>query len=567
MTAKPGSEQAASSTSEDDADQDLQAATSASPDDFFPDFAASWQQLSLLDLAAAVKLLRSIQKRPALSSLEAREAFQRRLIRALAHRELGRHSALLFFAALEVFGWDRHFPPARNHTGDAHAWQQVNRWIDAACTLGPEEHRMWRSFATAPNRETLDRNLGDTEPLDWSMPLHSLCCGPDEVQEWQRLDLLRWHELSSASASGTASAPPSGHAPRPAASPVPPVPPVRSSPSGRRSGKQQWRSLSWSDRLYAVISNWKIMAPFLLFLGIGASLWGDERKKLEYLEVCTQQFQKAALAGFKGLTISDLEELQQCTYSRYRPTCAEKAALDRLDVVADVLKDTTSGVRGFSLQGLRPEQLITLFPADDPVTMAYTGQACTSEFTDFVARGGWLRLGDETLARRVTAEAARCWTVQKQQGENPAAYWRDPWALQLLSRTDVWQDVAKDTSSEVAQDIVQAERREPRPATPTATAAATATAGIRIPLTSLMARDPRMAQLDKGGSLPTKAACPSDRVPAIEPLRLVQEPSARPSPAPLRAVPPPEAASAAEAIAKAVKIMEQERLKKSPGAP
>lgn len=499
------------------AEMPTQRATPPRSDDFFPDFAAQFQALYLFDFADAVNLLRNFRRRRELSSLAARDALQHRLIRALGTRELGRHSALLFFAAVEVFGWDRNFPPAGPTPEDADAWQRVDRWIDAACVLGPEEHRLWRSFAAPPNAETLYENLGDSEPVDWTLPLHSLCCEPDEVHEWQRLDLLRWHELSSA---------------RPA--PSSPQPSARN----REAVANRRRPLRWWDRLYALLFSWKVMAPLIIVLGVVGALWAEERKMESDLGACTQHFQQASLAHFKGLTLAQVDILRQCVRGRYQPTCEETVELGRLEALALILADRRVELNDFGLSTMLDRWTIALFPAEDPVPIAYRGTACSSGYADFVTRGAWLRLGDERLARQVTAEAARCWAGEKQKGLDPAGVWRDSWAYELLSRTDVWQDVA------------QAHQGE------------SGTAGVRIPLKSLLTRDPRLSLLEAGGPLPTTASCRSERAAVPQGLT-TQAPLAPPLSSDTAAA----SAAATDRIAAAVKILEQAREQKNRSAP
>ncbi|UXH76648.1 hypothetical protein [Roseateles amylovorans] len=375
----------------------------------FDALAQALARLNLQDLHTAIRRLSETLAQPSLASLAAGEAFQQRVVRALLDRELGRYSALLFFAAVETFRWDQKPVVAWDLTDIQSS--RLRRWIDAAVALGPGERSSWLWLSEEP-RSALLNYLGAGPNFDWTSPLEEICCERGERDHWRAL----WRfQAESIPALGD-----------------PPAP----SPVG-------WRAwLRW----LASRDAWLIGLPLIVFALVIVPLgrWGQHRQLNQQEISCHTKLGEAQSAGWQGLSPWDIEALQTCSRDHPPPRCDDRESLRRLVTIAQVLKQSSHGAELEETYFLSGSSGLQLDPGDGTLVNAGADR-CGDTFGSLIESGGWLRLGHVPTAQAITRQAAHCVMAAHALPPEKArlqrnAWVRDTWALKLLSRTDAWRE-------------------------------------------------------------------------------------------------------------------------------
>ncbi len=384
------------------------------PDDaarkVFDDLAEEITALNLQDLNGAQRLLSGALAHPLLASLSASEAFQGLVTEALLDRRCGRHSALLFFAATEVFRW-HHGGQLSHRLSQAQQWT-MQRWIDAAAALGAGERSSWLWLSEAP-RVGLLNYVGAGAEFDWTSPLEEVCCEPEERNHWRALWRFQAESLHT----------------------LPEAPATAS----RSVGWRAW--LRW----FASRDAWMVAVPLMVFALVIVPLgrWGQHRQINARELACQNTLAAAQRVGWHGVDVQDVDNLKNCAAEFPPPRCDDREQLRRLVAISEVLRQSSNGAAQrtsfYYLLGMRA----ALDPGDGTL-LGVKSDACGTGFASLMESGGWLRLGHVPTAEAITAQAARCVMAAHSKPADRALreddpWTRDTWVIKLLSRTDAWQ--------------------------------------------------------------------------------------------------------------------------------
>ncbi|PIM53513.1 hypothetical protein CS062_09295 [Roseateles chitinivorans] len=378
-------------------------------------FLAAFWRLDARALAAAVGVLRDALASPALASLAAREAFERRVVGALLSRSLRRRSGLLLFAAIEAFRWSERVPlapPGSDESG-------LHRWMDAALLLDERDRTVWLWLAEEPRpmligAAPLHRNF------DWNSAVREICCQPGE--------LGAWHALAA------------GEPVAPSPADAAPAPRLGDSPLPSRTTLREWLQWLMSPAFLLLV------APLLIAGLVMGLLWlRGEGREPENRLTCAARFAAAAQGHWKGLSIGQVEQLNRCAHEAPPPTCEDRGRLKRLNRLAAVLIGSQDG--GPADVGYFFGKDEVVLDPEDGQWVATRGEPCGRAAWELYRTGGWLRLGHGPTAEAIVRRGAVCTEMAGSgRGGNAspthgvASEWAaDDWVFKLLSRTDAWQ--------------------------------------------------------------------------------------------------------------------------------
>lgn len=365
----------------------------------FDAMAAEFCHLSLLELPPAKSVLSKWLRSPELVSLEAGEHFRGLLQEAICERRLGRHTALLLFAAMEVLSWQDAQTLVQP---DSAAYWRLQTVLDGALSLSYEHQRLWRWLAQAPNGDVLSYMPAVEQDFDWDNPVQQLCCEPGELEAWQRL-------IAFGSAHTPLDALPSSQ-PRP--------------------------KLDFWGRLKFYQPVWLGIAGMLFFVWVTAGMLTHAAKKdvLREQQACAATVARAATARWRNISAADIGRLEQCAVKSPPERCEDRERLRTLSALGRALSGPEGQNRYHFVR--RPEEVI--FNTTQGLLYEVKG-GCPSLAAEALRQDWWLKMDHPPSARHLVKQVANC---ARDGFFESRDYWQhDYLALRLLQLTDAWQSV------------------------------------------------------------------------------------------------------------------------------
>ncbi|MDN3545207.1 J domain-containing protein [Kinneretia asaccharophila] len=359
----------------------------------FDAMAAEFCHLSLLELPPAKSVLSKWLRSPELVSLEAGEHFRGLLQEAICERRLGRHTALLLFAAMEVLGWQDAQTLVQP---DSAAYWRLQTVLDGALSLSYEHQRLWRWLAQAPNGDVLSYMPAVEQDFDWDNPVQQLCCEPGELEAWQRLG--------------------SAH------TPLDVLPSSRPRPQ-----------LGFLEKLNFHRSLWLCMSLMMLCIWGGDSLvrgYAARKNSVGEQQACTATMARAATARWRNISAAEIGRLEQCAVKSPPERCEDRERLRTLSALGRAL----SG--GDEHYVRRPAEVI--FNTTQGLLYEVKG-GCPSLAAEALRQDWWLKMDHLPSARHLVKQVANC--ASDGFFESRDSWEHDYLALRLLQLTDAWQSV------------------------------------------------------------------------------------------------------------------------------
>ncbi|PTT90737.1 hypothetical protein DBR42_05290, partial [Pelomonas sp. HMWF004] len=366
-----------------------------------------------LELPQARSLLERCLRAPGLISLEAGEHFRHLIQQAICDRRLGRHTALLLFAAIEVLHWR---DPHTLVDAGSLASQRLQGMLDIVLILSHEHQHLWRWLALEPNGNLLSYMPLVNESFDWDSPLHTLCCEAGELAKWRGLIAFG-----------------SVHRPLDTPTPQPPKPGF-------------WRRL-WGHR------DFLFLPAVLLFLFVVVAPWMSQvgkEQRTKALADCNAQIANAVMGGWRQIVASQIGPLEQCAIESPPPRCEDREHLRALSTLARVLdgRETTA----LELGPYRSQQVMFNPPSG---LLFEVGGSCEERANATLDSAWWLKLDHLPSARKLVGQLARCAAEGKLSNRGD---WRgEPWALRLLALTDAWHDALPASERSAQEPVVKLE--------------------------------------------------------------------------------------------------------------